>query len=208
MLAAFDLFEITVTGKGAHAGMPHQAADPVIAAAQIALALQTVVSRNTHPLDSAVLSITQIHGGDTWNVIPNEVVLRGTTRAFKPEVQDAIERAMRRIAEGVAAAIGASAALRYERRYPATVNDEAGAETAAAAAAAVVGADHVERAVQPTMGAEDFAFMLHEKPGCYVFIGNGAEGAGLHSPHYDFNDEILPIGASYWASLVERALPR
>jgi amidohydrolase len=210
MLAACDMFEIIVTGKGAHAAMPQQGIDPIVAAAQIATALQTVTSRNTAPLDSAVVSITQIHGGDTWNVIPDSVVLRGTTRSFKPAVQDAIEAALGRIARGVAEGLGASATLRYDRRYPATVNSAAETDIAADAAAAVVGAAHVERDVQPTMGAEDFAFMLREKPGCYIFIGNGAgpQSAGLHSPHYDFNDAILPLGASYWATLVERVLER
>ncbi|HXP29650.1 MAG TPA: M20 aminoacylase family protein [Stellaceae bacterium] len=210
MLAAFDLFEIAVLGKGAHAGLPHQSIDPVIAAAQIAVALQTVTSRNIHPLESAVLSITQIHGGDTWNVIPDRVVLRGTTRSFKPEVQDQIEAAVGRIARGVAEAMGARVELRYERRYPATVNSPTETATAVEVASAVVGAEHVERNVQPTMGAEDFAFMLREKPGCYIFIGNGAgnASAGLHMPRYDFNDEILPIGASYWARLVECVLAR
>jgi amidohydrolase len=208
MLAACDLFEIVVEGKGAHAALPHLGIDPVIAAAQIATALQTVTSRNTHPLDSAVLSITQIHGGDTWNVIPERVVLRGTTRSFKPELQDAIEAAIRRIANGVAAAMGARVTLSYDRRYPATVNSAPETATAADAAAAVVGTERVERNVQPTMGSEDFAFMLERKPGCYIFIGNGGAGAGLHNPHYDFNDDILPIGASYWASLVERVLGR
>jgi hippurate hydrolase len=210
MLANCDLFEIVVEGKGAHAALPHLGIDPVICAAQIATALQTVTSRNTHPLDSIVLTITQIHGGDTWNVIPEQVVMRGTTRSFKPELQDAIEAAMGRIARGVAAAMGATVELTYDRRYPATVNSAAETAIAADAAAAVVGPAHVERDVQPTMGAEDFAFMLREKPGAYIFIGNGAAktSAGLHNPHYDFNDEILPIGASYWATLAERVLAR
>ena len=210
MLAACDLIEIIVTGRGAHAALPHLGIDPVICAAQIAMALQTVTSRNTHPLDSAVLSITQIHGGDTWNVIPDHVVLRGTARAFKPELQDAIEAGVRRIARGVAEAMGASVEVTYDRRYPATVNSAPETVIAANAAAAVVGPEHVERNVQPTMGSEDFAFMLNAKPGCYLFIGNGTaeRSAGLHNPHYDFNDEILPIGASYWATLVERELAR
>jgi amidohydrolase len=210
MLAACDLFEITVQGKGAHAAMPHMGVDPIICAAAIATGLQTVASRNTHPLESAVVSITQFHGGDTWNVIPDTVVLRGTARSFTPALQDAIEAAIRRIAGGVAASMGASVALSFDRRYPATINSPAETVTAADAAAAVVGTAQVERDVQPTMGAEDFAFMLRERPGCYIFIGNGAEptGAGLHNPHYDFNDAILPIGASYWTTLVERVLAR
>ena len=210
MMASFDIFEITVTGKGTHAALPHLGIDPVIAAAQIATGLQTITSRNTHPLDSAVVSVTQIHGGDTWNVIPDEVVLRGTTRSFRTEVQDAMEAAIRRIAQGVASGMGASVAVRYERRYPPTVNSASETEIAVAAAAEVVGAANVDRTLTPTMGSEDFAFMLQAKPGAYVFIGNGSgdKVAGLHNPHYDFNDEILPIGASYWARLVERVLAK
>jgi hippurate hydrolase len=210
MLAACDLFEIVVEGTGAHAALPHLGIDPIICAAQIATALQTVTSRNTHPLESAVLSITQFHGGDTWNVIPDRVVLRGTARSFKPELSGRIEAALRRIATGTAAAMGARVEITYDRRYPATVNSAAETEVAIAAASAVVGPSHVDRNVQPTMGSEDFAFMLNEKPGCYIFIGNGVgeRSAGLHNPHYDFNDEILPIGASYWARLVEQVLGR
>jgi amidohydrolase len=208
MLAACDLFELAVEGKGTHAALPHLGIDPVICAAQIATALQTITSRNTHPLDSAVLSITQIHGGDTWNVIPDRVVLRGTARSFKPEVQDAIEAGILRVAKGVADAMGATIALSYDRRYPATVNATAEVEISVTAAGDVAGAAHVERNVQPTMGSEDFAFMLNAKPGAYIFIGNGAgeKSAALHNPHYDFNDAILPLGASYWARLVARAL--
>ena len=209
MMASFDIFEITVKGKGTHAALPHLGIDPIIAAAQIATGLQTIASRNTPPLDAAVVSVTQIHGGDTWNVIPDEVVLRGTTRSFKSELQDAMEAAIRRIAEGVAEAMGASVAVRYERRYPPTVNSPAETEIAAATAAEVVGATNVDRELNPTMGSEDFAFMLQARPGAYLFIGNGpSNGAGLHNPHYDFNDEILPIGASYWARLVERVLAK
>ncbi len=209
MMAAFDIFEITVKGKGAHAALPHLGVDPVIAAAQIVTGLQTITSRNTHPLEAAVVSVTQIHGGDTWNVIPDEVVLRGTTRSFKPELQDAIEAGIRRIAEGVASAMGASVAVRYERRYPPTVNSVAEAAVAASIASEVVGEANVDRELSPTMGSEDFAFMLQARPGAYVFIGNGpSNGAGLHNPRYDFNDAILPIGASYWARLVERVLAK
>jgi hippurate hydrolase len=208
MMASFDIFEITVTGKGTHAALPHLGVDPVIAAAQIATGLQTIASRNTSPLDSAVVSVTQIHGGDTWNVIPDMVVLRGTTRSFKPEIQAAIEAGIRRIAEGVASAMGASVELRYERRYPPTINAAAETDLAADAAIEVAGAGNVDRELQPTMGSEDFAFMLQAKPGAYIFIGNGDAAAGLHNPRYDFNDEILPIGASYWARLVERVLAK
>jgi amidohydrolase len=207
MMASFDIFEIVVEGRGAHAAMPHEGCDPVIVAAQIVTALQTVVSRDTHPLESAVVSVTQIHGGETWNVIPDEVVLRGTTRSFKPEIQDLLERRMRATAEGICAAYGAGMRWRYERRYPPTVNSAAETETAAAVLAEIVGGDNVRRDVLPSMGAEDFAFLLQEKPGSYIWIGNGGS-ANLHNPAYDFNDEILPLGASYWARLVETVLAR
>jgi hippurate hydrolase len=207
VMASFDIFEITVTGHGAHAAMPHQGTDPVVAAAAIVTALQTIASRNTDPADAVVVTVTQIHAGDTWNVIPEEAVLRGTARAFTPHVQDAIEPAIERIAQGVAAAHGARAELRYERRYPPTVNSAAEAERSAGVAAALVGEKGVVRDRNPSMGAEDFAFMLQEKPGAYIWLGAGEEHPNLHSPAYDFNDEILTLGASYWARLVETALP-
>lgn len=207
MMASFDIFEVIVTGKGAHAAMPHEGTDPVVVAAQLVTAFQTIVSRNTHPLESAVISVTQIHGGDTWNVIPDEVVLRGTTRTFKPEIQDLVERRMREVAENVCAAHGARMGWRYERRYPATINAGRETETAASVLAEIVGEENVRRDVLPSMGSEDFAFMLQEKPGSYVWIGNGGS-ANLHNAAYDFNDDILPLGASYWARLVERVLAR
>jgi amidohydrolase len=208
MMAAFDIFEITIKGRGGHAAMPHLAVDPVVAAAQVVNGLQTIASRNTHPLESAVVSITQIHGGDTWNVIPEMVVLRGTTRSFSPEIRDHMEPSIHRIADGACRSCGAEMELHYERRYPPTLNAAAETETAAAAAAAIVGAGNVQRVLLPSMGAEDFAFFLEKKPGAYIWIGNGTAetGAMLHSPHYDFNDAILPLGASYWVRLAETAL--
>jgi hippurate hydrolase len=208
MMASFDLNEITVTGKGAHAAMPYLAVDPVVAAAQLVLALQTIVSRSIHPLDSAVVSVTQLHGGDTWNVIPEEIVLRGTARAFKKEVQDVVEAAIRRIAAGMAQATGAQIAVRYERRYPATVNSAHETLQAARAAEAVVGEANVDRAPTPERASEDFAYMLQAKPGCYVWLGAGRDAStpSLHSPHYDFNDDVLAIGASYWVTLAEQQL--
>ena len=210
MMAAFDIFEIAVAGRGAHAAMPHLGVDPVVAAAQIVGGLQTIASRNVNPLDGAVVSVTQIHGGDTWNVIPDEVVLRGTTRSFDPGVRDALEPAIRRVADGVCAALGAAATVRYERRYPPTVNSPAETEIAAATAAALVGGDNVRRDLLQSMGAEDFACFLEQKPGAYIWIGNGADPgeAMLHNPHYDFNDEILALGASYWARLAETVLEK
>jgi amidohydrolase len=210
MMAAFDIFEIAVKGRGAHAAMPHLGVDPVVAAAQIVGGLQTIASRTVNPLEGAVVSVTQIHGGDTWNVIPDEVVLRGTTRSFDPAVRDLLEPAIRRIAEGVCAALGAAIELRYERRYPPTVNSAVETEIAAATAASLVGAGNVRRDLLPSMGAEDFAWFLEQKPGAYIWIGNGAAAgqAMLHNPHYDFNDDILPLGASYWARLVETVLAK
>jgi amidohydrolase len=209
MMAAFDIVQITVTGKGAHAAMPHLGNDPVLAASAIVTALQAVASRAIDPLDAAVVSVTQFHAGDTWNVIPERAVLRGTTRALRPQVQDAVEAAVHRIVEGVAAAHGVGAQVHYERRYPPTINDPAETERAASAALLVAGEGNVDRDPAPSMGSEDFAFMLIEKPGCYVWIGNGPGegGCGLHNPRYDFNDAILPLGASYWAKLVESELP-
>jgi amidohydrolase len=172
--------------------------------------LQTIASRNVHPLESAVVSVTQIHGGDTWNVIPETVVLRGTSRSFNPIVRDQIEPAIRRIAEGTCRACGAQMEFRYERRYPPTLNAAAETEIAAAAAVSLVGQDNVRRDMLPSMAAEDFAYFLEKKPGAYIWIGNGTAEAGgtLHSPHYDFNDAILPLGASYWVRLAEAVLPR
>ncbi len=209
MMASFDVFEIVVTGRGVHAAMPHHGADPVVAGAAIVGALQTIASRNTDPLEPVVVSVTQFHAGDTWNVIPEQAVLRGTTRAFRPEIQDATEAAIRRIVAGVATGLGVTASVRYERRYPPTINSAAETETAARAAAAVTGAQGVARDLAPGMGAEDFAFMLQARPGSYVWLGNGNSEGGcfLHNPRYDFNDAILTVGASYWARLVEMEMP-
>ena len=210
MMAAFDIFEIEIKGRGAHAAMPHLAIDPIAAAAQVVNGLQTIVSRNTHPLEGAVVSVTQIHGGDTWNVIPETVVLRGTARSFNPAVRDQIEPAIRRVAGGTCHACGAEMRMRYERRYPPTINSRQETELAVTAAALLVGDDNVKRGLLPSMAAEDFACFLERKPGAYIWIGNGSDGDGhnLHSPHYDFNDAILPLGASYWVRLAEAALSR
>jgi hippurate hydrolase len=208
LMAAFDVFEITIRGAGTHAAMPHLGVDPIVAASLVVTALQTITSRNTNPLDQLVVSVTQIHGGDTWNVIPPEVVLRGTVRTFRKEVQDAAEAAIARVIDGVCAGCGARGALRYERRYPATVNSERETVWSADVADDVVGEQNVDRDPQPCMGGEDFSFMLQERPGCYIWIGNGPSDNGrvLHNPQYDFNDELLPVGASYWARLVEKLM--
>jgi hypothetical protein len=207
-MGAFDIFEIVATGKGAHAAMAYTGKDPMLFVAHAISALQTIVSRNLHPLDAGVVSVTQVHGGDTWNVIPQEVVLRGTVRSFRPEVQDMIEQRMRTIVAGIAATFEMTASIRYERRYPATVNDEAETKHALAAAAAVVGAGNVDTDPVPNMGSEDFAFMLQAKPGCYVWLGagRGPDTPNVHNPHYDFNDDTLAIGASDWVALAEQQL--
>ena len=207
-LAASDTFEIAVTGRGAHAAMPHTGIDPVAVGAEIVGALQTIASRATNPVDSVVVSVTQFHAGDAMNVIPEAATLAGTTRSFRTQVQETIEPAMRQIVEGIAAAHGARATLQYKRGYPATVNQPEQSDTAARAAAEVVGEANVDRDPMPNMGAEDFAFMLQAKPGAYIWLGNGpgAGGCMLHNPRYDFNDQALTIGASYWARLVEAVL--
>ena len=207
MMASFDIFEIELTGRGSHAALPHTGIDPVVAASALVQALQSITSRNVDPIESSVVSVTQIHAGDTWNVIPDSAVVRGTTRAFRPEVQDLIERRVREISNGVAATYATQVKVRYERRYPPTVNAARETEICASVLERMVGAENVVR-VPPVMGSEDFAFMLQAKAGCYVFVGNGPGEGGcmLHNPHYDFNDEVLPLGASYWANLVEHIL--
>jgi len=216
MMASSNEFRVVVKGKGAHAAQPHRGIDPVMVAVQIAQAWQTIISREKNPLDTAVLSITQIHAGSATNVIPDEAVLIGTVRTFSTEVLDLIERRMNEIAGGVAAGFGAGVNFTFKRNYPPLVNDAEKTAFAIDAMRAVVGPDSVNTDVEPTMGAEDFAFMLQAKPGCYVFIGNGegehrlgGHGLGpcqLHNGSYDFNDQLLPIGASYWVRLVEMSL--
>lgn len=208
-MGAFDIFEIVATGKGAHAAMPNLGRDPMLFASQAIAALQTIVSRNIHPLSAGVVTVTQVHAGDTWNVIPDEVVLRGTVRTFERDVQDTIERRMRGIVEGVAATFEMTATLRYERRYPATVNTRDETAHAVAAAAAVVGSERVDTNPTPNMASEDFAFMLQAKPGCYAWLGTGRgpETPLLHNPRFDFDDDAIGIGASYWVALAEQRLP-
>ena len=209
LMAAYDTFEITVTGRGSHAAMPHHSIDPVVVASKIVGGLQSITSRNLDPLESAVISVTQIHGGDTNNVIPNSVWMEGTTRSFKPEVRDWLAPSMQRVVDGIAQAYGASAEFDYLRRYPSTINHSTETGIAAKIAAEVAGEARVDINTAPVMGGEDFSFMLEKVPGCYLFIGNGAgEGACMvHNPSYDFNDEILPVGATYFSRLVETVLP-
>jgi len=210
MMASSDEFEIRITGRGGHAAMPHQTIDPVVIGSQIVQALQAIVSRNANPVDATVITVTQFHAGDAINVIPGDAVLRGTARAFRPAVQDLIESGIRRVCAGVAAAHSAGITVGYHRRYPPTINTPAEAAFAAEVMRDIVGAESVHTDLPPTMGAEDFAFMLQVKPGAYVWIGNGPGEGGcmLHNPGYDFNDAILPLGATYWIRLAEHFLRR
>jgi amidohydrolase len=206
LLAAADRIQIDIEGRGGHAAKPHLCIDPVLVGAQIINQIQSVVSRTVDPLDSAVVSITLFRAGNTDNVIPQTAQLRGTARSLKPEVRDLIERRLSEIVEGTARLYGAKAALSYYRDYPVTRNHERETSFAAAIATEVAGRERVDANTVPVMGAEDFSFMLDARPGAFIFIGNGAS-AGLHHPAYDFNDDIIPIGASYWVRLVENALP-
>ncbi|MEO0765141.1 MAG: M20 aminoacylase family protein [Pseudomonadota bacterium] len=206
IMAAADTFHISVTGKGGHAARPHDTIDPVVAACAVVTALQTIVSRNHKPLDQLVISTTQIHTGTTDNVIPETAYINGTVRTFDKEVQAMVVRRMQEVVDGTAAAYGCEAALEFEFGYPPTVNDGSKAGFAAQVAAEVAGDAGVERDVEPVMGAEDFSYMLEARPGAYLMLGQG-EGAGVHHPKYNFNDEVAPIGASFLARLVETAQP-
>ncbi|MHB2167247.1 M20 aminoacylase family protein [Alsobacter sp. R-9] len=206
LLAAADRFSIVIEGRGGHAAHPHHSIDTVVVGSQIVQALQTIVARNVDPLDSAVVSTTYFRAGDAFNVLPQTAELRGTVRTFRPEVQDQIEKRMQEIVTGVAALHGATATLEYVRGYPPTCNHDAQTSFAASIAASVSGAEAVNTDVKPVMGAEDFSFMLEARPGAFVFIGNGAT-ANLHHPAYDFDDSVIPVGVSYWAKLVETAMP-
>ena len=211
MMASFDCFEITITGQATHAAMPHLGNDAIVASAQLINALQTIVSRTINPADPAVVSITQIHAGNTWNAIPESVLLRGTFRCFSSTVQTTIANKITQLVNGICGGFDVGADIRFNPEnagYPVTFNAEAETAIALKAAQAVVGEDCVNQQPIPSMGSEDFAFMLQEKPGCYIWIGNGSSENSclLHNPHYDFNDAILPIGAAYWAKLVEMKL--
>jgi amidohydrolase len=210
MMAAADRFEITIHGRGGHGAHPYMAIDPVLVAGHIITAAQSLVSRNVNPLDSAVVSLCAMQAGDlgAFAVIPREAKLIGTARAFKREVQDLIEERLGRLVESVAIGFGATATLDYHRMYPATINTPREAQFAGDVAASLVGADKVVRDLPPSMGAEDFSFMLQSKPGAYLRIGQGGQGGCfLHSTRFDFNDDILPLGAALLASLAEQAMP-
>lgn len=216
MMASSNEFTITLKGKGAHAALPHNGADPVFAIAQLASSLQSIITRNKKPVDTAVLSITQIHAGFASNVIPNDAWLGGTIRTFTTPVLDLLEQRLRDIAHGTALAFNCSAEIEFNRNYPPLINHPLETSFAQSVIKKSFGEDQFIDSTEPTMGSEDFAFMLEKVPGCYVFIGNGdgdhrAVGHGmgpchLHNPCYDFNDHLLPIGASYWVHLAQSYL--
>lgn len=205
IMAATDRFYITITGQGGHAARPQQTIDPIIVAAQMVTALQTIVSRNLDPLESAVLSVTMIEAGEADNVISQTAKITGTVRTLDGGVQDFIEARLNEIVPQFAQSFGASAVIRYARGYPVTVNSADEADFAADVATEVVGAERVDRNTPPSMGGEDFSFMLNERPGAYIFLGNG-NSSELHTDTYDFNDEAIPVGTSYWVRLAETAL--
>ena len=215
VMASSNEFKITIHGKGCHAALPHNGIDPVMVACQMVQAFQTIISRNKKPVDAGVISVTMIHTGEATNVVPDQCELQGTVRTFSIEVLDMIEQRMRDVAAHTSAAFGATCTFSFVRNYPPTINHPAEANFARAVMADIVGADNVV-AQEPTMGAEDFSYMLQAKPGAYCFIGNGdgvhreiGHGEGpctLHNPNYDFNDALIPLGATYWVKLVEASL--
>jgi len=208
MMAARDNFEILVQGRGAHAAMLHQGVDPVVVGSHIVLALQTITSRNINPQESLVVSVTQFHAGEAFNIIPDSVLLKGTCRVFDKELQDTLPERIRLITDGVALTFGAKSELTYHSGYPATINTKSQSEFCAEIAQEIAGsANGVDLNPVPSMGAEDFSYMLQERPGCYIWAGNG-DSAGLHHPEYDFNDQLLAVGASYWSKLVEQRLSK
>ena len=206
LMGSVDEVRITIDGVGGHAAFPHNTVDPLMATSALVQALQTIVSRNLDPLKSAVISITTIHGGDAFNVIPQAIKLTGTVRTLDEEVRDLVEARIAKAVQGIADAYDAKATLDYIRMYPVTVNSEIGAERAAAAALAVAGEGRVDQEWSPAMGGEDFSFMLNEVPGAMIFVGH-VPSAGLHHPKYDFNDEAMTWGCSYWTTLVKQRLP-
>ena len=208
VMASMDVFDIKITGKGCHAGMPHMGIDPVMIAGQLITSLQSIVARTLNPLESGVISITKMQGGDAYNVVPDSATLSGTCRAFSSQTQDLLESKMRKLVKNICAAYSAEGELDYRRIYPSTINHPQHSEICSDLVTKLVGSSKVKQDLAPSMGAEDFAFMLEQRPGAYIWIGNGSadEGRGLHNPYYDFNDDILALGASYWASLVNTQL--
>jgi len=207
IMAAVDTFDVTLTGKGGHAAMPHLCVDTMLIAAKVITALQHIAARQTNPIDSVVVSVTAVEGdNDSYNVLPQTVKIKGTVRSLTPAVQDAAEIQVKKLITGTADAFDAQAQIDYRRDYPATINAHEEAQFAASVAAQVVGEDKVDDDIAPMMGAEDFSFMLNERPGAFIFIGNG-ETASLHHPKYNFNDDAIAYGCSYWITLIESAMP-
>jgi len=208
VMAATDRFEITISGRGGHAAMPHQAIDTVLAGSALVQALQSLVSRNTDPLDSTVVSVTRFNAGHADNILPEKAVLGGTVRSLTPELREALQAGVRRVCAGIEATYGVRIEIRYEQGYPPTINAAAATDVCREAACAVVGDSAVRTDLRPSMGAEDFAYMSRAVPGCYVWLGNGpgAGGCMLHSPHYDFNDDVISTGIRYWVKLTESVL--
>ena len=206
LMAAADRITIAIEGRGGHAARPHVSIDTVLVGAQIINAIQSIVSRNVDPLEAAVVSICVFQAGTTDNVIPQTAQLRGTARSLTPKVRDLLEGRLQQVVTGTAQLYGATAKLTYRRDYPITRNHDRQAAFAASVATQVAGRERVDDQVAPVMGAEDFSFMLEARPGAFIFVGNGAS-AGLHHPAYDFNDETIPFGTSYWVKLVESAMP-
>jgi amidohydrolase len=205
-LAAADLISIAVEGCGGHAARPHIAIDTVLIGAQIVNQIQSIVARNVDPLESAVISICQFQAGFTDNVIPQTAQLHGTARSFTPQTRDLVEKRLHEVVEGTARLYGGKATLTYTRNYPVTRNHEQQTGFAVSVAREIAGSDRVDTNAAPIMGAEDFSFMLEARPGAFIFVGNG-EGESLHHPRYNFNDEAIPLGTSYWVRLVETAMP-
>ena len=210
VMAAVGFFDIVITGRGSHGASPHQGIDPIVVSSQIVGALQTIVSRSIEPIQGGVVSIGSIAGGEAYNILPERVAMKGTARWYLPEVGDKIETSMKRIIHGIAESFGASADFRFFRHAPATVNEDDATMLAIDAAKAIAGADAVREMRAPTMGGEDFAYMLNAKQGAYLMLGGGRgkNDPLLHHPQYDFNDDILPVGASWWATLVEQQLAK
>ncbi|MDC1060040.1 M20 family metallopeptidase [Alphaproteobacteria bacterium] len=207
MMAAVDEFDIVVKGRGGHAAIPQLAIDPVVIASQIVLAVQTIVSRSTDPVDKALISITKINGGTAYNVIDDSVKLGGTIRTFKPETRSFFEKKLKEISSGIAKANGAEADVDFHltNKYPPTINSKKESEFAANVAKKVFGDSHVDTDIDPSMGGEDFSYLLEKKPGAYLYIGQGDDNhkAHLHTTNYDFNDNLLPVGVNYWVELVK-----
>ncbi|MDB5874070.1 MAG: Hippuricase [Ramlibacter sp.] len=209
MMAAADRVTIEVTGKGGHGAHAYLAVDPVLVAAHIITAAQSIVSRNVRPIDSAVVSLCAMQAGDlhAMSVIPGKATIVGTIRTFKPEVQSLVERRLSELCSAIALGMGATATVQYEHSYPATINTPDEARFAGDVAESIVGAEHVDREMEPSMGAEDFSFMLQNRPGAYLRIGQGGENCFLHNSRYDFNDDILPLGSALHAGLIEQSMP-